>query len=147
MRRHLHDILLATNSPISRRIDNLIREAANIEQLHSVFTAALPAGLKDKIQFANFDNGRLTVTTESPVFATQTRMQQNEILQSLRTRDKFRYAYQLDIKVRPSNKPLAAETSSRNISENSAKLLSQEAEHCDDEEISAALNSLASHVI
>ena len=143
MSRSLSDILSGAGG--STKVSELVSKAHYVGHSEQVFRTALPTELKDLINFANYQNGTITATAPNAVFATQLRMQQRDILNHLRRYEEFRYAYQINVKVRPVINGLSKQPNPPEISKKTGNLLAQEARLCNDEDIAAVLISLASH--
>ncbi|OZG71981.1 hypothetical protein BTA51_18435 [Hahella sp. CCB-MM4] len=116
-----------------------------INQLQQLFAHGLPDSLKESVQFAGEQNGKITVVVPNALVANQVRMNQHEILRSLRQFKEFEFVYQITPRVKPITEKPKPKNKTSPISTRTAELLLQEAEYCNDEELRKVLESLASH--
>lgn len=142
MRRKIADLLINSSHA---SLTGLIRKAEIVERHRQLFDTALPANLCGKVCFASLNDGMITALAPNAVVATQLKLQQHDILQNLQRYDEFRHSWQIKAKVRPTNTVAATRSTLPTISPSTAKLLREEALHCDDEDIAEALACLASH--
>ncbi len=137
------DILSPRGEPAG--LGKLIRRASKVGLAQRLFTEVLPVNLRNEVILADYQNGTITVVSQSPAYATQIKLLQHELLESLRRHAEFAFAYRIVAKVRPVNSPRRKPRLLPTISARTAGLLEAEARLCDDEEIADALASLAKH--
>ncbi|WP_020409317.1 DciA family protein [Hahella ganghwensis] len=141
MRKQISDILSNSSSALGQLIDR----ASSLYQLQRRFSGVLPEDLKETVQFASVQNGRITVIVPNALSANLVRMRQHEILRDLRQFKEFEFVYQILPKVKPQVEKAKPKRQVNPVSKQNAELLMQEARHCDDEELRKVLESLASH--
>ena len=123
----------------------LVETAEAHRQLERVVLDCLPDQLRKHCRFATFENGSLCLMVDSNVQATQLRFAQGEILSQLRTRDPFRFAWRLKVKVSPRQRLKPRPRQRLQLSKENARLLKEEAGHTKDQGLRAILDRLARH--
>lgn len=106
----------------------------------------LPDNLRQGVRFVCVHDGDLTLSAESSAVASQLRLRQHDIMESLRQNALFRFVWRLKVKVTPprfSNRPAVARVP---LSNENARLLEEEAGHTKDKNLREVLEKLASHV-
>lgn len=127
------------------QINSLLIKAQRLIKLQKIVDSVIDLPLKQYIKVASFENHCLTLIVENASIATRLRFIESDIISNLQSSVEFKSLQQLKYKVRPDNQVQeVANKVNRKISNASAELIKQTAEHIKDENIKAALKHLVS---
>jgi len=117
-----------------------------IDRLNSAILPLLPANCRNHVTASNFSNNTLTLIADSPVWAARLRMQQKQIISTIKQQlnlpinsINFRFQQPETVKVREKK-------AAPSLSQQSSKIIEQTADSVDNEALKAALLRLAQHV-
>lgn len=130
---------------LKAQICTLLEKAQHLINLQKRVDSVIDQALKHYIKVANLENQCLTLIVENASIATRLRFIESELMSNLQAFPEFKSLQTLKYKVRPDNQAKEIKnTVNRKISDASAELIKQTAEHVKDENIKAALKHLVS---
>ena len=143
--------------PINEQINpNILIQAKKLTQFMQLLQNILPIECRTHVQVANIRNQNLMLITDSPVWTTRLRQLSPQILQYIQentsSHRKSEMIHHIQISTRYHSTTGNAETSAPEknlhkpeISEKTAKLLSQSADSISHQQLKKALLKIASH--
>ncbi|MDX1456985.1 MAG: DciA family protein [Marinobacter sp.] len=126
-------------------LNNLLAKAQLHARAERVVLSAVPDTLRQRVRFVSFHDGELTLSAENATTASQLRYRQHEVLETIRKKEEFQYAWKLNVKVRPARHERRRTRSMEPLSNENARLLKEEAGHTKDKKLREVLEKLASH--
>lgn len=130
---------------IHKQLDDVLRHTKTLQELQKLFDSTVDNFFKNHLQVANFSDDCLTVIADNASIATRLRFIEPDIISKLKHCSELQQLKKIKCKVRPSNKKEEVERKvERKISNASAELIKQTAEHIKDEKIRKALEHLIS---
>jgi hypothetical protein len=140
--------VLQQDSPV---LDVLMGRLKYLYELQIILTAYLDTKLANRCLVANFENGCLTVITESALWATQFRFQAPTLLEKLKLHPEFVILKKIICKIRPApNKralPVAPEVPPMpRLSQQTADRIILAAATIKDEKLQAIMQKIAQNI-
>ncbi|MDN3525484.1 DciA family protein [Halomonas sabkhae] len=126
-------------------LGTLMRTARLIEQAQEHLRSQLSGELGEHLFVGGFENGRLTLITDSAAWLTRLRYEQPRLLKRLHELQGFEAVTGFDLKVRPVRPPKAPLRQTRQLPASAADEISSCAEEVDNPRLKQALERLASH--
>lgn len=142
--------------PIKRRRPTLDFEALNNKTLRALFRSAqdhqhkemrllqcLPSNLSAHCRFVSLNGGKLTLSTDTSVRASQLRFYQQLILERVKNIPEFAQVATLKVVITPQKAKPVMTRPGMHISQETAQLLKEEALHTQDPDLRKILEKLA----
>lgn len=146
MSRKTHLTFRPTDAQHDRPLQELLAKANRHALAEKHILACIPESLASGCRFVSYFDGDLTLAATSSVIASQIRMRQSEILQSMRQSGEFEFAWRLKVKVVPPRFRQQSIARKEPLTKENARLLREEAGHTKDKGLSQVLEKLSRHV-
>lgn len=125
-------------------LQRLASQTVKLQHLQQLLNADLDTALSAHCKVADFSAGILTLVIDSSAFASRLRYLQHSLLSSLKKYNEFSGLYKIEWLISPSTPALPKPLYQRTLSKQSANLLIDTANSCENEELKAVLLRLAS---
>lgn len=129
----------------SESANRLLTRVRQLQSLSNTLHDCLPADLVQHTQVVRWENGRLTVQTDSAAWATRLRYLTPQLLRCLRQSPTFAEARHIELRVAPLAASTAPAVQRAYLSPHSASIIDANADSIADPLLRAALKRLARH--